>query len=69
MPACRVRARFPEARLIGASSEKDGDKLIYEIELEFKGLHHDVTLETNGALSLIEREIAFAGPRGRLGMV
>src|SRR5262249_44093690 len=41
------------------STEKDGDKLIYEVELEFKGLHHDVTLEADGKLILIEREIAF----------
>src|SRR5262245_37045236 len=54
-----VKARFPEAKLIGASSEKTDDKLIYEVELEFKGLHHDVTLEPNGTLLLIEREIAF----------
>src|SRR5262249_52002850 len=54
-----VKARFPNAKLIGASSEKDGDKLIYEVELEHKGLHHDVTLEPGGKLLLIEREIAF----------
>ncbi|HYT92197.1 MAG TPA: hypothetical protein VEL76_26010, partial [Gemmataceae bacterium] len=54
-----VKARFPGAKLIGASSEKTGDKLIYEVELEFKGLHHDVTLEPDGKLTLIEREIAF----------
>src|SRR6266545_7391671 len=54
-----VKARFPDAKLIGASSEKDGDKLVYEVELEFKGLHHDVTLEADGKLILIEREIAF----------
>jgi len=54
-----VKARFANAKLIGASSEKDGDKLIYEVELEFKGLHHDVTLEPNGTMILIEREISF----------
>jgi hypothetical protein len=54
-----VKARFPNAKLIGASSEKTGDKLVYEVELEFKGLHHDVTVEANGTLILIEREIAF----------
>ncbi len=54
-----VKAKFPNAKLIGASSEKDGAKVVYEVELEFKGLHHDVTLEANGTLFLVEREIAF----------
>jgi hypothetical protein len=54
-----VKARFPNAKLIGASSEKDGAKLVYEVELEYKGLHHDVTLEPSGTMLLIEREIAF----------
>jgi len=54
-----VKARFPNAKLIGASTEKEGDKVLYEVELKFKGLHHDVTLETNGTMILIEREIAF----------
>jgi hypothetical protein len=54
-----VKARFPDAKLIGASSEKTGDKLVYEVELEFKGKHHDVTVETDGKIVTIEREIAF----------
>jgi hypothetical protein len=54
-----VKVRFPGAKLIGATTEKDGDKVVYEIELQFKGLHHDVTYEPGGKLLLIEREIAF----------
>jgi hypothetical protein len=54
-----VKARFPGAKLIGASTEKDGDKRVYEVELRFKGLHHDLTYEPGGKLLLIEREIAF----------
>ncbi len=54
-----VKTRFPGAKLLGASSEKEDGKVVYEIELTYKDLHHDVTYAANGTLILIERAIAF----------
>ena len=53
-----VKAKYPGAKLLGASTEKDGDKTVYEISLKFKGHHHDVTLEPEGTIVSIEKEIA-----------
>jgi hypothetical protein len=54
-----VKAKYPGAKLLGASSEKDGDKVVYEISLKYKDQHHDVSLEADGKIVSIEREIAF----------
>lgn len=54
-----VKAKYPEAKLLGASTEKDGDKVVFEISLEYKNHHHDVTLETDGKIVSIERTIPF----------
>jgi hypothetical protein len=54
-----VKAKFPGAKLLGASTEKEGDKVVYEISLTYKKHHHDVTLEADGKIVSIEREIAF----------
>jgi hypothetical protein len=54
-----VKAKFPGAKLLGASKEKEGDKVVYEISLTYKKHHHDVTLEADGKIVSIEREIAF----------
>ncbi len=53
-----VKAKYPGAKLLGASTEKEGDKTVYEISLRFKDHHHDVTLEPEGKIVSIEREIA-----------
>jgi uncharacterized membrane protein YkoI len=54
-----VNAKFQGAKLLGASTEKEGDKTVYEISLTYKGHHHDVSLEADGKIVSIEREIPF----------
>lgn len=53
-----VKARFPGAKLLGASTEKDGDKVVYEMSLTYKKHHHDVTVQPDGKILDIEKEIA-----------
>jgi hypothetical protein len=53
-----VKARFPGATLLGASTEKENDKTVYEISLTYKKHHHDVTVEPEGKIVSIEREIS-----------
>jgi hypothetical protein len=53
-----VKAKFPGAKLLGASTEKEKDKTVYEVSLKYKDHHHDVTVESDGKIVSIEREIA-----------
>jgi hypothetical protein len=53
-----VKAKFPRARLLGASTEKEKDKTVYEISLIYEKRHHDVTVEPEGKIVSIEREIS-----------
>ena len=53
-----VKAKFPGAKLKGATTEKEDGKTVYEIELIYKEHHHDVTLEPEGKIVSIERQIA-----------
>jgi hypothetical protein len=54
-----VKKRFPKLKISGASREKDGDKLVFEVSLKKAGKNIDVTVTEDGAITLIEREIAF----------
>jgi hypothetical protein len=53
-----VNKKFPGAKILGASSEKEKDKTVYEISLTYKKHHHDVTVETDGKIVSIERTIS-----------
>jgi uncharacterized membrane protein YkoI len=52
-----IKARFPGAKLQGASTEKENGKTVYEISLTYKNHHHDVTVQPDGKILEIEREI------------
>jgi len=52
-----VTARFKDAKVTGASTEKDGDKIVYEISVSQGGKNIDVTVTPQGAIILIEKEI------------
>ena len=54
-----VKAKFPGAKLLGATKEKDGDKIAYEISLKYKDAYHDVTVEPGGKILDIEKTITF----------
>src|SRR5262245_204745 len=52
-----VKAKFPGARMVGASTEKEEGKTVYEVTLKHKGRNVDVTLETDGTIVSVEKEI------------
>lgn len=54
-----VEKRFPKVEMTGASKEKDGDKLVYEVSLKRDGKNIDVTVTEAGAITLIEQQIDF----------
>ena len=53
-----VKTKFPGAKLVGASTEKEGDKTVYEVSIKHKGSNIDVTLEPDGKIVSVEKEIA-----------
>jgi hypothetical protein len=53
-----VKAKFPDAKLIGASKELDEKKkTVYEIELTVKDVRIDVTLTSEGKIVTVEKVI------------
>ena len=54
-----VQKRFPKLEITGASKEKDGEKLVYEVSLKKADKNIDVTVTEAGVITLIEEEIAF----------
>jgi uncharacterized membrane protein YkoI len=53
-----VKAKFKDAELVAAQTEKDNGKLVYEINLKDKGTSIDVTLSPDGKIVSIEKTIA-----------
>lgn len=54
-----VEKRFPKVEMTGASKEKDGDKVVYEVSLKKDGKNIDVTVTEAGAITLIEQQLDF----------
>jgi len=55
-----VTARFKNAKMVGAGVEKTPEgKVVYEVSLEERGRNIDVSLTPEGAIFLIEKEIAY----------
>ena len=48
---------FPDADVVGAAREKDGDKTVYEVELKQKGLTIDIMFSDKGVMELVEKQI------------
>jgi hypothetical protein len=55
-----VKKRFPKAELVGAAKETEGGKTEYEVMLKAGGKKIDLMLTPEGAITVIEREIAAA---------
>lgn len=54
-----VRARFKDAKVTGASQEKNADgAVLYEVSLEAQAKGIDVMVTPEGAITLIEQEMA-----------
>jgi hypothetical protein len=53
-----VKARFPEAKLVGAEKETEDGKTIFEINIKDKNQNVDVSLTAEGKILEIEKQIA-----------
>jgi hypothetical protein len=53
-----VKARFPDAKLVGAAEEMEEGKTVYEIAITIKKQKMDVTLTADGKIVEIEKEIS-----------
>ena len=54
-----VKAKFPDAELVSAAKEKDGDKTIYEVTIKNKKKNIDVTVSEDGKIVSVEVEIDY----------
>jgi uncharacterized membrane protein YkoI len=52
-----IKARFPGAEITSAEKEKEGDKIVYDIELKHKGRKYEMDIEENGTVIEIEKEV------------
>jgi hypothetical protein len=59
-----IRARFGEARIAGAETERKGRGVVYEVAIRHQGRKIDVTVTPEGGIRLIKREVAAAGLPG-----
>lgn len=53
-----VKAKFKDAKLVGAEKENDGGKVVYEIALKVKEQAIDVSVTAEGKIVSIEKTIA-----------
>jgi hypothetical protein len=51
------KKRFPDAKVEGASKEKEDGKTTYEVTLKANGKNIDVTFDEKGTMILIEKEV------------
>lgn len=52
-----VAKRFPNAKVTEAAKETEGGKTFYELTFKDKGKNVDVTVTSDGSLTMIEKEI------------
>lgn len=57
----KAKKAFPDAEVVGAAREKDGDKTVYEVELKLKGLTIDIMFSDKGVMELVEKQIPLKG--------
>jgi hypothetical protein len=53
------KAKYPDAKVSKAGSEKEDGKTVYEIAFKFEGHKYEVTFEEDGAIVDIEKQINF----------
>ena len=53
-----VLARFPEAEFTSIEKEKEGDKVVYDIELKHKGRKYEMDIQEDGTVIEVEKEVA-----------
>jgi hypothetical protein len=52
-----IEGRFPGAKLTSVEKEKEGDKIVYDIELKYKGRKYEMDIQEDGTILEIEKEI------------
>ena len=52
-----VKAKFPDAKLTGASKETEGDKTVYEVAFTFKDHKYEVECTPEGKFIAIDKQI------------
>ena len=52
-----AKAKFPEAKIRGASKEVEGGETMYEVELSVDGKNVDLLIEPDGEIEAVEEEI------------
>ncbi|MCE9532711.1 MAG: PepSY domain-containing protein [Planctomycetes bacterium] len=53
-----VKAKFPDAELLSAEKETEDGKTLYEVDIKNKGQKIEVTVDEDGKIVEIEKEIA-----------
>jgi hypothetical protein len=52
-----VKAKFPNAKIVSASAEKDKDQVIYEVQIKDGNHKADVSVTAEGKIVSVEKEI------------
>jgi uncharacterized membrane protein YkoI len=52
-----VKGKFPGAKMVGASTEKEEGGIVYEVAIKHKGRNIDVTVKPDGTLVSVEKEL------------
>jgi hypothetical protein len=52
-----IEGRFPGAKLTSVEKEKEGDNIVYDIELKYKGRKYEMDIKEDGTIIEIEKEI------------
>lgn len=52
-----INARFPGADITSVEREKEGDKVVYDIELKHQGRKYEMDIEENGTVLEVEKEV------------
>jgi hypothetical protein len=53
-----VEAKYPGAKVTSAEKEKEGGKVVYDIELKYKGKKYEMDILADGTIIEIEKEVA-----------
>jgi hypothetical protein len=54
-----VKDKFPKAKIVSASKEKENDKIVYELQIKNEGRSADVTVTPEGKITTVETTIDF----------
>src|SRR5436305_852080 len=51
-----VKARFPGAEVSSVTKEKEGDKIVFDVELKLKGVKYEMDIQEDGTVLEVEKE-------------